>query len=106
MSDPKRSASKREKCEADMRHHGGHVWERKTLFSVHVGVGNKIITDLDIVCRDCGERRNMVCSTPIESVPPWVRSASSIAGIELTEPMTEQSLQEPHTPLGNTDEEE
>jgi len=55
----------REECNAGMRHHGGHVWERKTLFGVHVGVGDVIVTDLDIVCRDCGERRNIVCSTPI-----------------------------------------
>jgi len=39
-------------------------------------------------------------------VPPWVRSASSVMGIDPTELLTEQNLQEPHTPLGNTDEEE
>jgi len=53
-----------------MRHHGGHVWERKSLFDVCVGVGDVIVTDIDIVCLDCGERRNIVCTTPISSIMP------------------------------------
>jgi hypothetical protein len=57
--------TEREVCPADMRHHGGHVWVRKTLFDVHVGVGDVIVTDVDIVCLDCNERRNIVCTTPI-----------------------------------------
>ena len=55
----------REECDAGMRHHGGHVWERKTLFGVHVGVGDVIVTDIRIVCRDCGEQRDILCASPI-----------------------------------------
>jgi len=55
----------REECEAGMRPHGGHVWERKRLFGVHVGVGDVIVTDVDIVCLDCGEERNIMCVSPI-----------------------------------------
>jgi len=55
----------REECDAGMRHHGGHVWDRKALFAVEVGVGDVIIIDVDIVCLDCGERRNIVRTVPI-----------------------------------------
>ena len=55
----------REECPADMRHHGGHVWERKHLFAVEVGVGDVITIDVDVVCLDCGERRNIVRTVPI-----------------------------------------
>ncbi len=56
----------REECEAGMRWHGGHVWVRKSLYDVHVGFGDVIVTDIDIVCRDCGERRNLVATTRIK----------------------------------------
>jgi|TARA_B100001939_G_scaffold138174_1_gene119788 hypothetical protein len=54
------------KCEAEMRHHGRCVWEVKTVWSVHVGVGGVIVTDVDIVCLDCGKKRNQVSETPIK----------------------------------------
>ena len=57
--------TEREVCPADMRHHGGHVWERKPLFAVEVGIGDVVVTDVDVVCLDCGERRNIVGTTPI-----------------------------------------
>ena len=45
-----------------------HRWVIERVIEVHVGVGDTIVTDVIIVCLECGERRNLVCTTPISSL--------------------------------------
>jgi len=45
-----------------------HRWVIEKVIEVHVGVDETIVTDVIIVCFECGERRNLVCATPIDSL--------------------------------------